>query len=364
MILLDADDFMAVDALQVMAHAIERHPGRVLFYSDEFKSDPQSARFAPFFKPDFDPVLLMNCCYPHASDGIAASVLEKIGAYDDDRMTWCHDYDTLTRALAVGEEPVHVRELLYAWRINPGSTASAEAHAKPQTVESQRLVLRRLLKSRDLETVLALEPNTLGPRTGMWQLRALRPLPNLRVLDANQIWRDPGAGTAKLNAAASEPSVEWVAIMLSPHDAGGLLELSAVGWLDPRIVAVSGLLTDADDLTVRWSGGLFLPGGRIIDPYAGRPFSNGGYHNQLWCQRCVDIAAPVNLLVRSDALQQAAAKLKPNAGPDALVVTLGLEAHEQGKFIAVTPHVRGTLPENSPAALPLDRDGLLSSATS
>lgn len=362
MVPLDADDFMTVDALQVMANAIEHHPGRVLFYSDEFKSDPQTTRFAPFFKPDFDPLLLMNCCYPAHLMALERGFLKKIAAYQDDRTTWCHDYDTLTRALSAGEEPVHVRELLYAWRINPGSTASAETGAKPETVESQRFVLSRLLADRGLDDSLALEQNAMGPKTGMWRLRARRPLPNMKILDANELWRDSSAGMAKLDAVASESGVDWVAILLSPHDPHGPLELSAVGWLDPRIAVVSGLLTDASGEIVRWSGGLFLPGGNIIDPYFGRAFSDGGYHGQLWCQRCVDIAAPVNLLIRRDALRRGMGRLKPASGPDALMAMLGLDAHERGEFIAVTPHLRDTLPESLSAALPLDRDGLLSGA--
>jgi len=122
------------------------------------------------------------------------------------------------------------------------------------------------------------------------------------------------------------------------------------------------LLTDASGEIVRWSGGLFLPGGNIIDPYFGQRFSDSGYHGQLWCQRCVDIAAPVNLLIRCDALRRGMDRLKPTSGPDALIAMLGLDAHERGEFIAVTPHLRGTLPESLSAALPLDRDGLLSGA--
>ena len=92
---------------------------------------------------------------------MSRTFLQSIGAYEDDRATWCHDYDTLTRALSAGAIPVHVRELLYAWRINPGSTASAATGAKPGTVAAQRFVLERLLRDRGLQDVLRLEPNRL-----------------------------------------------------------------------------------------------------------------------------------------------------------------------------------------------------------
>ena len=360
MVAMDADDFLTADALQVLAHAIEGHPDAVVFYSDEFKSDMNSTRFSPFFKPDFDPVLLMNCCYPAHLMAMNRGFLRAIGAYEDDRATWCHDYDTLTRALLAGATPVHVRELLYAWRINPGSMASAETGAKPGTVAAQFFVLDRLLRGRGLGETLRLEPNRLGPNTGMWHLAANRPVPGVRVLSAEEIWGPAGSGIGGVIAAAAETDVEWVAIMLSPADPGGLLELSAIAWLDPRVAAVSGVLTDADGVTIRWSGGLFLPGGRLLDPYYGRSFAESGYHGQLYCQRCVDVAAPVNLLMRADFLRHASARLAGTSGPEALMAILGLEAHERNQLIAVTPLLRGNLPADLP--LPLDREGLLLNA--
>jgi hypothetical protein len=109
---------------------------------------------------------------------------------------------------------------------------------------------------------------------------------------------------------------------------------------------------------VRWSGGLFLPGGRLFDPYAGTRFSEGDYHGQLWCQRVVDVVAPTNVLIRADALQRAAARLGVRDA-DALMTMLGLEAQENGNFVAVTPHLRVPAAPSSLAPLPLDRLGLL-----
>jgi glycosyltransferase involved in cell wall biosynthesis/tetratricopeptide (TPR) repeat protein len=354
---MDADDFLSVDALQVMAHAIMRNPDRKVFYSDEYKSDTDSVRFAPFFKPDFDPVLLMNCCYPAHLMTMEAKFLREIEAYTDSRAAWCHDYDTLTRALAIGEEPVHVREPIYAWRINPGSTASAETFGKPETVDSQRFVLNRLLYARGLSDVLSLEPNTVETSRGMWRLQATRPLPDIRVFDVEEVWNERDLGVAGLAAAAAEPGVAWIAILVGADQNRSLLELSAPAWFDTRVAAVGGLFVNADGI-VRWSGGLFLPGGRLFDPYAGCRFAEGGYHGQLWCQRCVDVVAPTNVLIRADALQRAAAR--PGVrDADGLMAMLGLGAQEGGDLIAVTPYLRAPALPSSLAPLPLDRAGLL-----
>ncbi len=352
---MDADDFLSVDALQVMADAVGHNPGKKVFYSDEYKSDMASIRFSPFFKPDFDPLLLMNCCYPAHLMVMDASFLRQIDAYSNSEAAWCHDYDTLTRALAVGEEPIHVRELIYAWRINPGSTASAPTSGKPETVDSQLFVMNRYLHARGLSDVLSLEPNNFETSRGMWHLRAARPVPGIRFIEAEEVWG--GCGLAGLLTCAENPNVTWIAILASGDRETAALELSAPAWLDPRIVAVGGLLMNPDN-SVCWSGGLFLPGGRVFDPYNGQPFATGGYHGQLWSQRCVDVVAPVNVLIRVDALRRAAER--PGVrDPDSLMTMLGVEAQERGTFIAVTPHLRAQASRQAAVCMPLDRGGLL-----
>jgi glycosyltransferase involved in cell wall biosynthesis len=358
---VDADDFLAVDALQMLAYEIERHPDSKVFYSDEYKSDVNSIRFQPFFKPDFDPILVMNCCYPAHLMAIETEFLRRIGSFTDARATWCHDYDTLTRALALGEAPIHVRELLYAWRINPGSAASAETSSKPGTVDSQRFVLNRLLNVRGLEGVVSVEINEVATSTRMWRLKAAKPVPNARIFDALEVWGDEGFGVPGLVAAARDGGSEWVAILLDAADEQTLLELSAIALFEPRINAVCGVLIQ-DNRMVNWSGGFFLPHGRVFDPYSGQPFSGGGYHAELWCQRCIDVAAPVNVLIRVAALRRVAA-LSGVAGADALMVMLGVDAHQRGDLIAVTPHVQAPPPPKSMVLPPRDPAGLLLGAS-
>jgi hypothetical protein len=339
----------------MLAYEIERHPHGKVFYSDEYKSDVNSTRFQPFFKPDFDPILLMNCCYPAHLMAMEAEFLRRIGSFTDARATWCHDYDTLTRALALGETPIHVRELLYGWRINPGSTASAETSGKPGTVESQLFVLNRLLSARGLEGVVSIEPNKIETSMGMWRLKAAKPVPNAKIFDAREVWGDEGFGVSGLLAAAS--GAEWIAILVEIADEQTVRDLSAIALFEPRINAVCGVLID-DKRMVNWSGGLFLPYGGVFDPYNGQRFPGGGYHGELWCQRCIDVAAPVNVLIRATALRRVAA-LAGVTCADALMVMLGVDAHRRDELIAVTPHVQAPPPPKSVVLPPLDRAGLL-----
>ena len=95
---------------------------------------------------------------------------------------------------------------------------------------------------------------------------------------------------------------------------------------------------------------------------AGR-LRSGGYHGELWCQRCVDVPAPVNVLIRAAAITRAIALNNDSAPrfPDYLMAMLGLDAHLRGEFIAITPHVQAA-PPKSLALPPLDRAGRLAGA--
>jgi glycosyltransferase involved in cell wall biosynthesis len=353
---LDADDFISVDALQILAYAIENNSAAKVFYSDEYQADMNSVRASPYFKPDFDPVLLTNCCYPAYLMAVETQLLRKICA--DAEVGVGDSSNILLHTLISGEKPLHVRELLYAWRTNEGAGISAAIRSKLGNAKSAHSTLGRFLRERGLEDMLSVEPNSFDGSAGTSRLMARKPLPSVRILDARTVWGETEIGVAGLVAAAKEPGVDWLAILLSPRDPRALLELSAVGWLDPRIVAVSGLLTEPDGPIVRWSGGLFLPGGRLFEPYAGKAFADGGYHGQLWCQRCVDVPAPVNVLIRATSLVQAAARMPASAGADGLMVMLGLIAHEHGNFVAVTPHLRDVHPPASIAMPPMDRHGV------
>lgn len=353
---LDADDYLTIDALQVMAHWIERHPEARVFYSDEFKSNPASAKANPFFKPDFDPFLSTNCCYETHLMAWRRDLLVEIDAYGDDRATWCHDWDAIGRAWAVGHEPVHVPELLYAWRINPGSTASAETGDKPAAVASQKFVLDRLVEARGRGGDVSVRPNESGLNTGMWSLRPRRALENVTPLSVEEAWRDGGA--ALHDAAGS--GAQWLFLHAGASSAeADLLELSALALWDDRLDVASGLLTDATGTTIKWSGAFFCPDGTVLDPNLGRTFA-GSYHGQIHTQRCVDVAAPSNVLIRMSALERVLSVDGKSLNSDRLMIRLGLDAARHARLVAVTPYVRTVWDPGAGLSLPVDRAGMLS----
>lgn len=75
------------------------------------------------------------------------------------------------------------------------------------------------------------------------------------------------------------------------------------------------------------------------------------------------MAAPVNVIIRANALLEAVARLPDDAGADDLMPMLGLMAHEAGRIIAATPHLRDVLPPASLVLSPLDRRGVVLGAS-
>jgi hypothetical protein len=163
-----------------------------------YTKKPIQSRFAPFFKPDFDPILLMNYCYPARLMAMEAKFLRDIGAYTDSRARH-PEYDTLTRALSIGEQPVHVREAIYAKRISGGSTGLAEAYSQAASTDPQHFALRRLLEARRLSHALVLEPNSIATSRGALWVRATKPLPAVRSFGIEEAWGERGLGVAGLS---------------------------------------------------------------------------------------------------------------------------------------------------------------------
>ncbi len=60
---LDHDDKLAETALALVALAIADSPDLGLLYSDEDKIDLEGTRSSPYFKPDWDPILLLGQNY-------------------------------------------------------------------------------------------------------------------------------------------------------------------------------------------------------------------------------------------------------------------------------------------------------------
>ncbi|EQD68135.1 glycosyl transferase, group 2 family protein [mine drainage metagenome] len=131
MALLDSDDVLPEQALFWVAHEINQHPDVDLIYSDEDKVNEAGIRFDPYFKPDWNPALMLSQNHFNHLGVYRLSLVKEVGGFreglegsqDWDLVLRCSEKTTLERIR-------HIPRILYHWRAIPGS-AALESSAKP-----------------------------------------------------------------------------------------------------------------------------------------------------------------------------------------------------------------------------------------
>lgn len=129
--LLDHDDELAINALYENVMLINRYPAADMIYSDEDKITPEGERFAPFFKPNWSPDLLLSQMYTCHFGVYRKSLIDDIGGFRKG-YEGSQDYDLVLRLTEKTKEIYHIPKILYHWRSIPESTASG-AGAKNYT---------------------------------------------------------------------------------------------------------------------------------------------------------------------------------------------------------------------------------------
>ena len=123
--LMDHDDVLAEHTLAVCALALQRHPEAAIVYSDEDHIEADGSRSQPYFKPDFDPLLILGQNYFSHLSLVRADLVELVGGFREG-YEGSQDWDLLLRVLehVRPDQVVHVPHVLYHWRVHSESTAS------------------------------------------------------------------------------------------------------------------------------------------------------------------------------------------------------------------------------------------------
>lgn len=132
--LMDNDDELAEQALYRIVEALQNAPDADILYSDEDKIDEQGKRFAPFFKPDWSPTLLLGMNYVSHLGVYRRDLAESVGGFRSE-YDGAQDYDFLFRCSEKANRIVHIPDVLYHWRALPTSTASV-FKAKPYALNA------------------------------------------------------------------------------------------------------------------------------------------------------------------------------------------------------------------------------------
>ncbi|UUX48318.1 glycosyltransferase [Nisaea acidiphila] len=166
--LLDHDDMLAPEALAEMARALNARPELDLIYSDEDKIDDAGYRYAPHFKPAWDPDLSLVSNYICHFSVIRRRLANEIGGFRLG-LEGAQDHDLVQRIAerTAPERIGHIPKILYHWRSATTSTAIS-TETKPYAIAATGRVIRDTLKRRAVGAAAEF-------RNGRW--RVTRSLP-------------------------------------------------------------------------------------------------------------------------------------------------------------------------------------------
>ncbi|HEY4254539.1 MAG TPA: glycosyltransferase family 2 protein [Roseomonas sp.] len=155
-VLMDHDDLLAPEALHELAVAIAAHPDVQVIYSDEDKVDGAGRRYGPYFKPDFDPDLLLGQNMISHLGAYRRDLLDRIGGFREG-FEGSQDHDLALRATAAcGPAAVrHIPRVLYHWRQDAGPASFSESSLERCILASRRAVTEHLAGQGVAATVSA-----------------------------------------------------------------------------------------------------------------------------------------------------------------------------------------------------------------
>jgi len=224
---LDHDDILAEHALALVALAIAEHPDTGIVYSDEDKVDDAGVRQGPYFKPDFDPLLLLGQNYLSHLCLFRRDLVTEVGGYREG-YEGSQDWDLTLRVseLVTPRQVVHIPHVLYHWRVHAGSTASGLS-AKPYAVDAgRRAVVDHLTRTGRPARVMPARIGSSGFNRVSWAAPETAPLVTIIIPT-----RDGGPVLRRcvdsVMAMTTYPNVEIVVVDNASRDVDTLQYLRA-----------------------------------------------------------------------------------------------------------------------------------------
>jgi len=151
---MDHDDLLVEHALALMVSSAEKNPQWWVMYSDEDLVNERGLLSDPYFKGDFDPLLLLGQNYMPHFTMVRRELVNELGGLRPE-FDGAQDWDFLLRATErAGRNAVgHVPFVLYHWRSHSGSTRK-NANAKPYAkYAGQRAVEEALARRGQVASV-------------------------------------------------------------------------------------------------------------------------------------------------------------------------------------------------------------------
>jgi GT2 family glycosyltransferase/glycosyltransferase involved in cell wall biosynthesis/predicted nucleic acid-binding Zn-ribbon protein len=180
LVLMDQDDELTPDALAEVALYLSEHSETDLLYSDDDKINAQGQRFAPQFKPDWSPELLLSYMYFSHLFVLRKSVFVQAGGL---RVGFegSQDYDLALRASEITDHVGHIPKVLYHWRVLPGSTALSGGE-KPASLEAGMRAVQEAMDRRGIAATIELPDWALQANCGIFSPQFADEGPRVAIL--------------------------------------------------------------------------------------------------------------------------------------------------------------------------------------
>ena len=159
--LLDHDDTLDSEALAKVAATLLANPDADYVYTDEDKINSDGQHYDSFRKPPFDQSRLRGQNYCCHFSVFRNTLLDDIGGFRRG-FDGSQDYDLILRATERARSIIHIPEVLYHWRVVPGSTAG-DSTAKPYAYEAGlRAIEQHFERTGIAAEVTKLQPGSYG----------------------------------------------------------------------------------------------------------------------------------------------------------------------------------------------------------
>jgi glycosyltransferase involved in cell wall biosynthesis len=145
LLFLDHDDILAEKALFEIALELNNYPSADIIFSDEDRlDDKDGSRHSPYFKPDWDPDLILSQNFVCHLSAFRRSLINDIGGF---RLGFegSQDHDLILRASrATSAERIrHIPSVLYHWRLR-GDASFSDTQLQRCVIASRQAVEEHL----------------------------------------------------------------------------------------------------------------------------------------------------------------------------------------------------------------------------
>ncbi len=154
---MDNDDELAPNALYEVVKALNQDQTIDFLYTDEDKKKLNGERFDPFFKPDWNPTLILGHNYITHYVVVQRDLLDKVGGLRSE-FNGSQDYDFVLRATELAKNIYHIPKILYHWRTVETSTAYNPESKNYAYVAGQKAIMNAL-ERRGIDAEVTMTPN-------------------------------------------------------------------------------------------------------------------------------------------------------------------------------------------------------------